>query len=391
MSQLAELRKLEAPPRPGAANWIIDRRTDLLLITGPVLIGYALLFLNVALGISSFLIWWFWQATANGSHFFATYSRTYLDRQEWRDRGSLLVGSLFWIGLGPLVLALDYVLGLRMLYSVLFLFWLGWAFYHVVRQDYGVICLYQRKNTEPSGARDRVEYWLFNVAMFGPFLVWLSLSPFARDVVSAFVDLPDMEGFASFVTWLSAPLILLAVSAYVAKALVNRVRYGVFNSPKVLFFMAYFSLRAVTNLVLPLPYAYDPFLFIAVQTYPHNIQYMTIVWHYNKKHYGADRGDFGLARSVNRSPGRFVLCSVLFGVIFYYCAWYFWGLRVPFLSAVSSLADSTFLGHRLGRYVEVMVLGVSFNHFHIDQEIWKVNRDAKVAQRLGVEPQKDLG
>src|SRR5262249_54985533 len=107
MSAVAGKPTSARPADTGTVNWIIDRRTDLCLLIGPAAIGYLFLFLNAGLGVSSFLIWWFWEVSLNGPHFFATISRTYLDRQEWRERGALLLGSLLWLGVGPLALMAD--------------------------------------------------------------------------------------------------------------------------------------------------------------------------------------------------------------------------------------------------------------------------------------------
>ena len=41
-------------------------------------------------------------------HLFGTFSRTYLDRQEFRERRTLLTGSLLWFLAGPAMILLGY-------------------------------------------------------------------------------------------------------------------------------------------------------------------------------------------------------------------------------------------------------------------------------------------
>jgi hypothetical protein len=365
-----------------STNWIIDPWSDLLLIIGPVVVGYAFLYMNVALGISSLLIWWFWEVSLNGSHFFATLSRTYFDRQEWRERSGLLLGSLLWIGLGPLTLILDEDFETSLPSYLFFFFQLGWAYFHVVRQHYGLFCIYQKKNQEISGSRNKTEYWLFNVVMFGPFVVWMLRSPAYRSML----HIPAIENVNQWLIWPLEGIVLSAFVVYLGKAIVDARQTGKFNVPKTAFLSAYFSLHAVTAFCLSAQYAFDILLLNAVLTYPHNIQYMTIVWHYNKKHYQQSKGDFGAASFINRSAFRFLFFGSVFGILFFYTWWYFAGTYVPYLSFVSSLAGMPLYGHTVGQFVGMIALGIIFNHYYLDQQIWRVNRDAKVARELGVVP-----
>ena len=90
-----------------APRWIIDARADVLWFIMPVLTGYLCLYVNVAFGVSSFLIWWFWNVAVNGPHSYATIPRTYLDREEWRKRRTVVLASLLWLLAGPLAIGLS--------------------------------------------------------------------------------------------------------------------------------------------------------------------------------------------------------------------------------------------------------------------------------------------
>jgi hypothetical protein len=385
MSQVAEISAPGAAAVARGSNWIIDRRTDLLFLIGPCVFGYLLLYLHVGLGLSSLLIFWFWQVSVNGAHFFATYSRTYFDRQEWRERGSLLLGSFLWIGLGPLVLIVDYVTDMDVLAQLFVLLQISWNYLHVVRQHYGVLCLYQKKNNEISGASNRIDYWLFHIAMFGPFVIWMSRYPFVHKVVADVFDWPEPPWNVHPLAIRACESVILACGAvFLAKAVVDARRTGVLNLPKILLFATFFGLHSLLYLWLPAACAFDALLIVAVMTYPHNVQYMAIVWHYNKRHYQPARGQFGVAEFINRNVPRFLILSVLFGLAFYYLLWFFGGREMPFASAMALTSEATLGGHNVARMVATLGSGVAFSHFYLDQNIWRVNRDPKVARTLGV-------
>ena len=91
-------------PASSSARWIVNRRVDLTLVIGSALAGYAYLLLFTALHVKISLLWWFWSVGFDGTHIFATASRTYFDSEaRARDR-TLLYGSLLvFFSLGPLM------------------------------------------------------------------------------------------------------------------------------------------------------------------------------------------------------------------------------------------------------------------------------------------------
>src|SRR5262245_23587411 len=117
-------------------KWIVNPKTDIPFFILAALAGYALLTAHFFLGISSALLWWFWNVSMNGPHFFATISRTYLDREEWRQRPGLLLGSLSLIAIGPLAIWLSLRLQSGLPFLLFSLQLTAWAYYHVVRQHY---------------------------------------------------------------------------------------------------------------------------------------------------------------------------------------------------------------------------------------------------------------
>src|ERR1017187_3239708 len=129
-------------PAGSPARWIVNRRVDLGLVIGSALAGYAYLLLFTVLHVKISLLWWFWSVGFDGTHIFATASRTYFDREARARHPKLLFGSLLaFFALGPLMVLAGQKALLALLVGV-------WAYYHVIRQHYGFLVLYKVKNRD---------------------------------------------------------------------------------------------------------------------------------------------------------------------------------------------------------------------------------------------------
>ena len=98
--------------------------------------------LYTALHVKISLLWWFWSVGFDGTHIFATASRTYFDPEaRARDRNLLYGSLLVFFSLGPLMVLAGQKGLLALLVGV-------WAYYHVIRQHYGFLVLYKVKNRD---------------------------------------------------------------------------------------------------------------------------------------------------------------------------------------------------------------------------------------------------
>ena len=92
-------------------------------------------------------LWWFWSIGFDGTHIFATASRTYFDREARVRNRRLFYGSLlFFFSLGPVMVLAGWKGWLYLLVG-------AWAYYHVIRQHYGFMVLYKVKNRDLGAAR----------------------------------------------------------------------------------------------------------------------------------------------------------------------------------------------------------------------------------------------
>ena len=129
-------------PAGTSPRWIVSRSVDLSLVIGSVLAGYLYLGLYTALHVKITLLWWFWSVGFDGTHIFATASRTYFDKEARARNPKLLYGSLLvFFSLGPLMVLAGQKGLLALLVGV-------WAYYHVIRQHYGFLVLYKVKNRD---------------------------------------------------------------------------------------------------------------------------------------------------------------------------------------------------------------------------------------------------
>src|ERR671916_384455 len=201
--------------RTGALSlrWIISGREDLVWFIGSVASSYALFALYVGGVVPLVPMVAAWAILIDAPHVFATLSRTYFDREERRARGRLLWGSLAFFLVGPAMVFAG--LGL-----VFFFLAALWAYYHLVKQHYGFMVLYKKKNDDLAAA-------------------WL-----ARQIMRA---------------WRREPL----------------------NLPKYLLLAAAVPMHWVV-LLTPMPH--KPVAIVAILTIYHNLQYHRLGSFHNKKY-----------------------------------------------------------------------------------------------------------
>src|SRR5918998_2194089 len=155
--------------RTGALSlrWIISGREDLVWFIGSVVSSYALFALYVGGVVPLVPMVAAWAILIDAPHVFGTFSRTYFDREERRARGRLLWGSLAFFAVGPLMVLAG--LGL-----VFFFLAALWAYYHLVKQHYGFMVLYKKKNDDLAGADNALDRAFILAALTYPFVAFVA-------------------------------------------------------------------------------------------------------------------------------------------------------------------------------------------------------------------------
>jgi hypothetical protein len=344
-----------------ASPWIISRAADLGWFQGSVVAGLALVAcfaLLPALDDGAYtlthpavLLLLAWGVFFDGTHVFGTYARTYLSpnaaaREALPGRAAwliVLVGPALawfdaqWCEPGPSLLG-----HAGWLFRSFLLFAYLWAYWHLVRQHYGFLALYRRR--EPASAArihlDTVALWL---GCLYPYLRFSLSAGYAHSglpqlLTKAVADLLRPALDAAFAT------ALLALAAY---TIARRPRLGPRHSLVVIVVSFHLLVFAVLDNLL---------VITAALTIFHNLQYHRIVWQYERAQ----------GRRPTGNALRYLVLGTLFGL-----AWY--GPRTLGVALVDSdLARNLLLG--LG-------WGVAFHHYYVDARIWRVRRGA-LAQTL---------
>ena len=347
-----------ANARAVSVRWIISVRDDLVWFIGSVLSSYALLALYVSGLVPLVPMVAAWAILVDAPHVFGTFSRTYFDREERRTRKRLLWGSLVFFAVGPLMV----VAGLGLVFFFLAALW---AYYHLVKQHYGFMVLYKRKNADLAPADNALDRLLILFALSYPFVAFV-----ARDQ-EALTRVPAR--LAGGISYLETTL--LAATAAVAllwllRQLQRAAQRRPLNVPKYLLLAACVPMHW---LVLLTPMPHKPIAIVAILTVYHNLQYHRLIWFHNRKYASGDeaRTRHGAAELISRRLIYYLAFGILFGL------WY--QLPRQYVSHTSGR------GAQLTQLVAAFFWGYAFIHYYLDSKIWRIRRDPTVGKALRME------
>lgn len=377
-----------APPFPITARWIISRRMDLIWFIGAALAGYGMFFLHAGLGWDMVTVWFFWVVLIDSPHFFGTISRTFLDREEFRERRTMLLGSLLWYLAGPAVLLLGYgmyhagVPAYDLPWKVFLALFSLWAYWHVVRQHYGFLRLYQRKNDDVAPLDFRVDGALLYGGLLLPYIAFILRHPDTRvqlglDEVWAGWPAAGV-GAWGWDQWAVAgltALLALTVATFLVRQVV-RVRQGIpVNVPKMLFLLAVVPLHVYVCLS-PAVLTTGILGFTVFVTIFHDFQYHAIVWFHHKNRYhkpGVDQSRFGWAPKLSKNLGVYFGCALFFALLvrLFGCSFEVHPGCGPFVLTSDTPLFGSFHTDAL---LKAFLLGFALQHYFVDQFIWKPSK-----------------
>jgi len=387
----------EVFPQPRAhvlsLRWIISARDDLVWFIGSVASSYALLLLYVAGVLPLIPMVALWAILIDAPHVFGTFSRTYFDRVERRDRARLLWGSLLFFVVGPIMVFAG--LGL-----VFFFLAALWAYYHLVKQHYGFMVLYKKKNNDLAPLDNALDRLLLLFAFNYPFVAFIARDPEAITRVPASLRF-GVNGLAIL---LLAGTIILFVAWLIRQG--QRLLTGeALDLPKYLLLAAAIPMHWIV-LLTPMPN--KPIAIVAILTIYHNLQYHRLIWFHNQKYKSSDklqfvehagpvvqgssqivregvasqnldpRQKFGAAELISRRLLYYIGFGVLFGIIYQ-------GPR-QFLGYVS-LKSGAGVNSEQSFAVQLgisFLWGYAFIHYYLDSKIWRVRRDPAVGKALNM-------
>src|SRR5678816_2967911 len=297
-------------------RWIISARDDAIWFIGSVLSSYAL-FLLYVLGILPLVpMVALWAILIDAPHVFGTFSRTYFDRTERHNRARLLWGSLLFFLVGPLMVWLGAGL-------VFFFIAALWAYYHLVKQHYGFMVLYKKKNNDLAPIDNALDRLLLLFAFNYPFVAFIAQDPEAMARVPGALQ----SGVTLIATILLAGTVVLG-TAWLIRQIQRAVVGMPLDVPKYLLLGAAIPMHWIV-LLTPMPH--KPIAIVAILTIYHNLQYHRLIWFHNKKYNrmagsrtqdsnsrgsDSDQPNYGAASLISRRLAYYIAFGVLFGIIY---------------------------------------------------------------------------
>jgi hypothetical protein len=385
-------------------NWIVNKKADLLLFIGGALTGYIMFFLHAGLHLNMLTVWFIWVVFIDTPHFYSTYLRTYFDKEEFQARKNLLVGSLGWLLVGPAIIGISYILyslgvGPYKAPFVMFIIMFNlWAYWHVVRQHYGILALYKRKNNDFDDRDTRIDKVLLYGGLISPFITFAIRHPEARDLfglTSAFPTYPEGALFSStfmsqlhwehIVVYLSVTF-MIAISFIFFLRQLQRWRNGqVLNLPKILFFIALIPLYAYIN-YSPAVTTAPLIAFTAFVTIYHDVQYHAIVWFYSQNRYhkpGVDKNKYGLAVKLSQNFAIYAVAGIAMAALLRVTG-SFLDITPGFSPLVMTSEISLFGNMTTSELLLSIVIGIPLHHYFVDQFIWRPSKDQTLQQDLKI-------
>ena len=368
-------------PSAISLRWIISARDDLVWLIGSVASSYLLLILYVKGILPLVPMVALWAILIDAPHVFGTFSRTYFDRTERRNRSRLLWGSLLFFAVGPAMVFAGAGL-------VFFFLAALWAYYHLVKQHYGFMVLYKKKNNDLAALDNALDRLLLLFAFNYPFVAFIARDPEAMARVPATLQ----SGVSGLATILLAGTVILAV-AWLGRQIQRVITGEPLDVPKYLLLAAAIPMHWIV-LLTPMPH--KPIAIVAILTIYHNLQYHRLIWFHNKK-YSAGSADilsagarrslatnnelgqkYGAAELISRRLLYYIAFGILFGLIYQ-------GPRqiLGYISLRSGdgVAGAQSSATQLGIS---FLWGYAFIHYYLDSKIWRIRRDPSVGKALNM-------
>ncbi len=388
----------DARPSAISLRWIINGREDLIWFIGSVLSSYALLLMYIKGIVPLVPMVALWAILIDAPHVFGTFSRTYFDRTERRNRARLLWGSLLFFAVGPLMV---YFGG-----GLIFFFLAAlWAYYHLVKQHYGFMVLYKKKNGDLAPVDNALDRLLLLFAFNYPFVAFIAQDPEAMARVPAALQ-SGVNGLAMF---LLAGTIIVGV-VWVCRQVQRAIAGSPLNVPKYLLLAAAIPMHWIV-LLTPMPH--KPIAIVAILTIYHNLQYHRLIWFHNQKYtinagspagqprWGAKtaavrggtpiiveavsdvtnigpKAKYGAAEIISRRLLFYIAFGIVFGLIYQGPRQYLGYVSFNERGSTGTLSEPAF-ATQLGIS---FLWGYAFIHYYLDSKIWRVRRDPSVGKAL---------
>lgn len=347
-----------------AQPWIYSRWLDGAFILAPPFA--ALLLVALLPGIFQHgagdvnLAWWVVLVLfVDVSHVYSTIYRTYFDSAALRQRPALylLVPVLSWVGGVAL-----YMVGSLVFWRVMAYL----AVYHFVRQQYGFLRIYSRKETQPRWGRV-VDNVMIYAATIYPLCYWHLTGPlqFNWFVEHDFFYLP-----AAGVAQTLGIAYGIIVVVYTVKVAWQSIQDQFFNLPKQAL-----VLGTALSWYFGIVYFKGDLAFTLLNVVSHGIPYMALIWAHGRKHYYRPAGGKSFLGLVFSNRGIWIFLGVI-GLLAFVeeGCWdgFIWREHTRFFSLFQSL-PALDEGWMMALVVSLLAVP-QVTHYVLDGFIWRMQK-----------------
>jgi hypothetical protein len=358
--------------------WIGGRDFDIVFFFGSSL--FAMLLGIFFIAHPQWLAFGVWMSLlfSEGPHLVATWQRTYMDPAERQRSGKLLIAAFWTFGFCFALWGISVVFHLKE--AILLLVGLAtlWSWYHQLRQNYGVMSIYEAKTKTPH------KYWQFDKYFFHAFM-WIVLGASALTLpvdktLLKFSATPTLHALAIAVYVLMTAMLL----AYFY-SLWKRHREGESLLPAA---FVLFSVICLYSFIMFLFGYFEPVLpapkddeqlvlgMTMLGLLVHGIQYLGVCIATNRKRY-ADLKNRSFSAKLGRHPVWFYLFLVTVSLLYIALN----GARgaVPGWAIFNETSNT-------GTFFLAIYWSFFFHHYFLDQFIWRIKKDDSYRQELSLTP-----
>lgn len=420
-------------PAPQAMNtsnkWIISKIEDTIWIIGSIAVGYFFLSVfytlqssfGVSLYASQLTIYFIWIVIFDGTHIFATYVRTYFDAQFRKRYPYATYATLLLLIVGPVYCLYFYTFGSQYDFRASFVafnrFGMYFAYYHLIRQHWGFMCLYNSKAGEISvwerklegvclasgtaypvidhylnyhqsfGLGESLPLTVSNWTSYNTLLVFLILVGYScyflcrrmqkrgsakvtfvistlfatASIIIHFATKFGLDVMLAQARWLTLAIFLLSGLTLV-KVNVDNLRDEKIVWPKLsLLLMVLVAHNSLLKLSAPYVVLY------ACLTMFHNVQYHRIIRYYCTNKYMEAPEKYGFASVLTTKIFIFILLALAFN----------------FVSTLPRAGVGFFVTNEFIYYMAATFFwGIAFHHYVLDSIIWRPSKDKDVKLNL---------
>lgn len=359
--QTASATHATATPR-AASPWILDEWRDLLLFIGTpllILVAFALVqpwvrIADIALYVAAF--------GALGHHL-PGMMRAYGDRELFQRFRVRFIAA-------PVFLGVACAAGAKYELSALTLVAVLWGTWHGLMQTYGFVRIYDAK----AGSFDRVTRQLDLAMCIAWFGAGMLLSP---NRLFTLLEMYYVRCAAPLPAWLSVPLLqrvwAWGTGVVTVLFLINLLWCWWQSRPpstiKLLLMAMSFGFWWYTRVTVT-----NPLVGVALFEVFHDVQYLSIVWIFNRSRAAKDAGAGAFTRFLFRNSGG--LIGVYVGMVFAYGS--------------LGLVAKGFSLETVNHAFQGLLVGSGLLHFYYDGFIWKL-REKQTGGALGINNQQDAG